>query len=107
MSAIATVLCHLAPPLLASLPGCVQDFFAEQFSAESSGPLLAVLRTLDGERVAGALARVQVGPDTIVPGFPGELRTVTMVVGERVAGALARVQVGLAASNSLPCGRDH
>lgn len=38
----------------------MQDFYSEQFSEESSGPLLAVLGALDGERVAAELARVQV-----------------------------------------------
>lgn len=50
-------------PPCPSLPPPLQDFFAEQFSAESSGPLLATLRTLDAERVAAALAQVQVGAD--------------------------------------------
>lgn len=49
------------PPAALQAHHQAQQLFGEQFAPESARPLLAVLRRLDAERLAGALAGVQVG----------------------------------------------
>ena len=42
-------------------PCLLQEFYGEQFDADSAAPLLAAIHALDCARVAAALAAVQVG----------------------------------------------